>query len=258
MSKLSSENKFLDLSDYGRPLAKVIAKALLNTPATPIFVTFCFLISGLIAVYFILNTQFILAALFLVLKSIIDAADGELARLRNKPSYIGRYLDSVFDFLLNFIILYSISLINHESFLVILIAFFSMQFQGTIYNYYYTILRNNLSGGDTTSRIEENSFPRALHGENQKMVNFLFIIYLTFYGFFDRLVLLIDQNAKNCTKIPNWFMTLTSIYGLGFQLLIIGIILTLNLSNYILFFIIIYSFPIIPIVLIRKVILPKI
>ena len=118
MSKLSAKNKFLDLSDYGRPLAKIIAKLLLKTPATPVFVTFCFLIAGLIAVYFIVTSKFILAALFLVLKSIIDGADGELARLRNKPSYIGRYLDSVFDFLLNFIILYAISTISHKSFLL--------------------------------------------------------------------------------------------------------------------------------------------
>ena len=258
MSKLSAKNKFLDLSDYGRPLAKIIAKLLLKTPATPVFVTFCFLIAGLIAVYFIVTSKFILAALFLVLKSIIDGADGELARLRNKPSYIGRYLDSVFDFLLNFIILYAISTISHKSFLLMIVTFLCLQLQGTFYNYYYTILRNNLSGGDTTSRIEEKSFPKALHGENQKMVNLLFITYLAFYGIFDQLVLLIDQSAKNCTKIPSWFMSLISIYGLGFQLLIIGVMLIFHLSNYIIPFFIIYTFLIIPIVGIRKLVLPKI
>ena len=63
MSKLSPENKFLDFSDYGRLLAKPFAKALLKTPFTPVHVTFLFLLVGLVAIYFILNQQFILEKL---------------------------------------------------------------------------------------------------------------------------------------------------------------------------------------------------
>ena len=257
MSKLSPENKFLDLSDYGRFIAKPFAKALVKTPFTPIHVTFLFLIVGLCAIYFILQHQFILAAICLVLKSIIDAADGELARLRNKPSYIGRYLDSVFDLLLNFIILYTIYYISSGTFWLMLVAFVAIQLQGTVFNYYYLILRNNLSGGDTTSRIEEKSFPTALHGENQKMVNFLFIIYTLFYGGFDRVILALDGSAKKSSNFPNWFMTFVSIYGLGFQLLIIGVMLVLGLVNHIIPFFISYSFFIIVMIGIRKIILSK-
>lgn len=257
MSKLSPENKFIDLSDYGRPPAKLIAKLLLNTFVTPVHVTFIFLVTGIIAIFLILNNQFLLAAIFLALKSIIDAADGELARLRNKPSYIGRYLDSIFDLILNFIILYSIAHITNSSMYMMLGAFIAIQLQGTIYNYYYTILRNNIAGGDTTSRIEEKSFPKALHGESQKTVNFLFIIFSVLYGGFDKIVLGLDSSAKNLKNIPNWFMTFTSIYGLGFQLLIIGIMLTINLASYILPFFIYYSLFIIILIGIRKFVLPK-
>ena len=101
MSKLPKENKFIDLSDYGRPLAKVIANSLKNTAVTPIHVTIGFIISGLIAIYCIIQGYFWLAAFFLILKSILDAADGELARVKQKPSYTGRYLDSVSDIILN-------------------------------------------------------------------------------------------------------------------------------------------------------------
>lgn len=255
MSKLAPENKFLDLSDYGRFIAKPFAKSLVKTPFTPIHVTFLFMITGLIAIYFILQNQFILAAIFLVLKSIIDAADGELARLRNKPSYIGRYLDSVFDLLLNFAILYTIHYISNGKFWMMLIAFIAIQLQGTVFNYYYTILRNNLAGGDTTSRIEETSFPKALHGESQQLVNFLFVVYTIVYGGFDRIILAIDGKAKGLKKIPNWFMTLVSIYGLGFQLLIIGVMMVLELVNFIIPFLIFYSIFIILIIGIRKSVL---
>ena len=97
MSKLPKEHKFVDLSDYGRPIAKVIASSLKDTSFTPIHVTIGFLISGLIAVYCILQGEYWLASIFLIFKSILDAADGELARIRQKPSYSGRYLDSVAD-----------------------------------------------------------------------------------------------------------------------------------------------------------------
>ena len=103
MSKLSAQDKFLDLSDYGRPIGKLFANQLKNTRFTPIHVTLLFGISGLIAIYCILQNQYFLASFFIILKSIIDAADGELARIKNTPSYVGRYLDSVFDIVLNFL-----------------------------------------------------------------------------------------------------------------------------------------------------------
>ena len=38
-------------------------------------------------------------------KSILDAADGELARIKKTPSYVGRFLDSISDLVLNFLII---------------------------------------------------------------------------------------------------------------------------------------------------------
>ncbi|PCJ23988.1 MAG: CDP-alcohol phosphatidyltransferase [Flavobacteriales bacterium] len=255
MSKLSPENKFFDLSDYGRLPAQLFAKALLKTPFTPVHVTCLFLVAGVIAIYFMLQQQYVLAGLFLVIKSIIDAADGELARLRNKPSYIGRYLDSVFDLILNFAILFTINYLTKGELWMMIVAFIALQLQGTVFNYYYTILRNNLAGGDTTSRVEEKYFPKALHGENQQLVNILFIVYTICYGGFDRIILLFDGNAKKLKKIPNWFMTFVSIYGLGFQLLLIAIMLILGLIDYIIPFFIAYSIFIILLIGIRKIIL---
>jgi phosphatidylglycerophosphate synthase len=255
MSKLADQHKFIDFSDYGRFIAKKIAKLLLNTSATPVHVTLVFFIVGLLAIYCMFTEHYFLALILLILKSIIDAADGELARLRKKPSYIGRYLDSNLDLVLNFLILFSIYQITKAPIWYFITAFFAMQLQGTVFNYYYTILRNNSKGGDTTSRIEEKSFPKSLHGENQTAVNVMFVIYTIFYGGFDRIIITIDKSAKNCTNLPNWFMSFVSIYGLGFQLLIIGVMLTLGYINYILPFFIVYSFFILILIGIRKTLL---
>ena len=241
MSKLATEDKFLDLSDYGRPFATVIANQLKHTRFTPIHVTLLFGISGLIAIYCILNGYYYFAGFFIILKSIIDAADGELARIKNTPSYTGRYLDSVFDIILNFAFLMTICYVSKTTIWFTILAFIGIQLQGTLYNYYYVILRNNSIGGDTTSKIFEYKTPKAFPQESQTSVNILFYLYNFFYGVFDRTIHFLDSEAYKAKTFPNWFMTMLSIYGLGFQLLIIAIMLPLHLIDYIIPFFIIYT-----------------
>ena len=252
MSKLAAQDKFLDLSDYGRPFGKFLANQLKNTRFTPIHVTILFGISGLIAIYCILNNLYLLAGFFIVLKSGIDAADGELARLKNKPSYFGRYLDSIFDIILNFLFLMTICYVSKTTIWFTILAFIGIQLQGTLYNYYYVILRNKSVGGDSTSKVFEYKTPKALPGESQKSVTILFGIYTIVYGAFDKIIHLLDQDAYKVKTFPNWFMTLLSLYGLGFQLLIIALMLPLGWIEFIIPFFIMYTLLIFVLIGIRK------
>lgn len=252
MSKLTTENAFFDLSDYGRPIATFIANKLKGTFVTPVHVTLVFGLCGLLAVYFILNGNYKLAGAFLIIKSIIDAVDGTLARLNQKPSYIGRYLDSIFDFVLNALTLAAIGYMTLTPIYLILAAFFALQLQGTLYNFYYVILRTNSVGGDATSQIFEQKTPSALHGENQKIVDWLFKIYLIFYGIFDKIIYNLDYSAHKVKTLPKWFMTAVSCYGLGFQLLIMAFLLALNKPDWIIPFFIGYSALIFVFIAIRR------
>ena len=252
MSKLTAQDQFLDLSDYARPFGRYLANQLKNTRFTPVHVTLLFGISGLIAVFCILVQQYYWASFFIILKSGIDAADGELARLKKTPSYFGRYLDSVFDIVLNFMLLMAICYITNSSVLIALLAFIGIQLQGTLYNYYYVILRTKSVGGDGTSKIFEYKTPKALPGESQKSVDILFRIYTIVYGGFDKVIHLLDPNAYKVKTFPNWFMTIVSLYGLGFQLLIIALMLPMHWINFILPFFIIYTVIGIVIISIRK------
>ena len=254
MPKLAAQDKFIDLSDYGRSLGKLFANQLKDTRFTPIHVTLLFGFSGLIAILCILKNHFFFAAFFILLKSIIDAADGELARIKNTPSYTGRYLDSIFDIVLNFLILMAICYVSKTTFWFTLFAFIGIQLQGTLYNYYYVILRNKSIGGDSTSKIFEYKSPKALPGETQKSVDILFKIYTLVYGIFDKIIHFLDSDAYKVKTFPNWFMTLLSIYGLGFQLLIIAVMIPLNLIEYIIPFFIVYTLLIFVIIGIRKTI----
>lgn len=252
MSKLPKEHSFLDLSDYGRPIAKVIANSLKNTTFTPVHLTIGFIISGLIAIYCIIQGYYWLAAFFLIFKSILDAADGELARVKQKPSYTGRYLDSVADIILNALFFIAIWYVTNTSIWIYLFAFLGMQLQGTLYNYYYVILRNKFDG-DTTSRVFESKTPIALEGEKQEHVNILFGLYKLLYGAFDKAIYALDSDADKAISLPNWLMTCVSTFGLGFQLLIMAVMLVLDLKAFILPFFLIYTVMVFVFIGIRKI-----
>lgn len=251
MSKLPEDHKFLDLSDYGRPLAKVIANGLKETAVTPVQVTIGFLCSGIIAVACMYYGHNWYAAFFFILKSILDAADGELARIKDTPSYTGRYFDSLSDFVLNVLIFLVLWRITHVDFGYALLAFLGLQLQGTLYNYYYVILRNKFHG-DVTSRVFESGTPVAMVGEQQRNVNVLFWWYRILYGGFDQIIYKLDREAARGRHLPNWLMTAVSTFGLGFQLLMISTMLLLGWAEYIIPFFIIYSLFIFLFIAIRR------
>lgn len=251
MSKLPQENKFIDLSDYGRPIAKLIAQALKHTQVTPIHVTMSFIVAGLLAIWCLIEDWLWLAAFFLIVKSILDAADGELARVKDTPSYTGRYFDSVADIILNLLILLTLWRLTQSSLALTIIAFLGIQLQGTLYNYYYVILRNS-HDGDTTSRVYENKTPTAFPGESQRSVNIFFGLYNFLYRGFDKAIYLLDSSASRAQSFPNWFMTMVSIFGLGFQLLIISVMLVAGAKSLVIPFFALYSLLILVFVFIRK------
>ena len=149
----------------------------------------------------------------------------------------------------------TICYVSKTSIWLALFAFISIQLQGTLYNYYYVILRNKSVGGDSTSKIFEYKTPKALPGETQQAVNILFGIYTIVYSIFDKIIHFLDTDAYKVKTFPNWFMTLLSLYGLGFQLLIIAIMLPLGWIEFIAPFFTFYSLLLFVLIGIRKTIL---
>ena len=86
----------------------------------------------------------------------------------------------------------------------------------------------------------------------QQNVNMLFILYRILYGSFDEAVFHLDRKATQSEWFPRWFMTGVSILGLGFQLLIISVMLVLEWAEYIVPFFIFYSVFIFVFIGIRK------
>ncbi len=254
MPKLPEDKKFLDLSDYARPFAIILVKLLYPTKVGAYTLTFSFLIVGIfVSILIYKNTLLYFAALLLLVKSLLDAADGEMARQRNTPSLVGRYFDSVSDFVVNLFLFLSIALTFKINIVITVLSLIAFQLQGSLYNYYYLIKRYQCDG-DKTSRIFEREEPKPFPRDNPRLLKLLHKTYLIIYGWQDVLVHKLDKKAIETKELPGWFLTLVSIFGLGFQLLLIAaFIFHGSHNNVIYFFLVPYSLLAIIVIMIRRI-----
>lgn len=84
-----------------RPLAQLVVLALRPLRVPPPAVVLTASIVGLTAAAEVGRGQLVIAALLLQLKTILDNADGQLARASGRVSALGRYLDSLSDLATN-------------------------------------------------------------------------------------------------------------------------------------------------------------
>ncbi|MDX9759716.1 MAG: CDP-alcohol phosphatidyltransferase family protein [Bacteroidota bacterium] len=101
--KMIEVEEFFDLIFY-RPLAFLVVKTIARTSLTPNQVTLIAMVVGIVAgVCFAVGTPgaWIAAALLLVVYDVLDCADGQLARLKNNGTRIGRILDGFIDYIVS-------------------------------------------------------------------------------------------------------------------------------------------------------------
>jgi len=229
MNKVPDRHAFLDFSDYARPFARWLVDILLPTPITPIHLTLAYTVIGLgAAVLLAVNRWPLLAALLLLLKSALDAADGSLARARQHPSRVGRFLDSVCDFVVMAAVFGGLAIQrwSHTGqaayFGLAGAALVCATLQGSVFSYYYVRYRAE-TGGDQTSHPNESE-PEGYAWDNPTALRILHTLYRWIYGWQDALMARIDQFAAppDAPLSPS-FLTATTVLGLGSQLLVIAI-----------------------------------
>lgn len=224
-------SKFIDVSDYARPLAVLIANYIKNTKIQVNHITVFHFALTLLAAYLIqtgIYLHILLGCLLLLAKNVIDAVDGSVARLRNKPSKVGRFLDSNLDFIGN-ITLFTV--IPSNSIWLKIFAFTSFTIHCSIYNY-WSIKYQEQSNNQVTSQTKETGKSKYPY-DNKTALKILFAVYQIFYGWQDWITRrLFDKKSHN---ISSKEMILLSINGLGFQQIIIIISLVIGypeLSHY--------------------------
>jgi phosphatidylglycerophosphate synthase len=84
-----------------RPLAHVVVLLLAPLRVPPTVVVLASTTAGLAGAVELARGELVAAALLVQLKTVLDNADGQLARLTNRVTVFGRYLDSECDLLVN-------------------------------------------------------------------------------------------------------------------------------------------------------------
>jgi len=106
--KIEFVNKYLN-----RPIAGIIVKMVYNTRISPDHITYFSFFVGLLGAFFYSLGEyryFIIGGILFQSSSIIDGADGMLARSRGEISRFGSYLDLMFDRILDFFNLAALSI----------------------------------------------------------------------------------------------------------------------------------------------------
>ncbi|HSG81645.1 MAG TPA: CDP-alcohol phosphatidyltransferase family protein [Gemmatimonadota bacterium] len=246
--KLPESARFVDLSDYARPLAVWIAGRLKNTNVVAPDVTVVWGVIGMVGAFCYGLGGYraaLIGAVAMQVKNILDAVDGSLARLQARPSRVGRFLDSIGDAAVSAALCTALAVaVARERPLVLAVALGAAALvlgllQGSIFNYYYVRYRAR-RGGDTTSRVKEEltTYDR-VHYEDRpfalQLLRTLLTAYNWIYGWQDRVVQRIDAWAvrpltaagrvdeANRLRDDHRLLTAVSVLGPGVQVLLLDL-----------------------------------
>ena len=224
MSKLPPGARFLDINDFWYFPNRWVVKFLYPLPITPTHITIISLIAGLVSVrFYMIDTSagLMWGALFLYLKIFLDNVDGNLARVRGETSRLGRFLDSLTDFMVGFLVYLVLTLrlvdeTNNSLYWYLGgLAFLSCLMQCS-YFVYYLVKYTAISGTYLYNRVDEDiteeeneAYDR---GDLSMLVYFLHRAHILLYGWQDKTIEWFDRLSKRLgSKKPqklsekNWY-----------------------------------------------------
>ncbi|MBT6296875.1 MAG: CDP-alcohol phosphatidyltransferase family protein, partial [Nitrospina sp.] len=224
MSKLPPGARFLDINDFWYFPNRWVVKFLYPLPITPTHITIISLIAGLVSVrFYMIDTSagLMWGALFLYLKIFLDNVDGNLARVRGETSRLGRFLDSLTDFMVGFLVYLVLTLrlvdeTNNSLYWCLGgLAFLSCLMQCS-YFVYYLVKYTAISGTYLYNRVDEDiteeeneAYDR---GDLSMLVYFLHRAHILLYGWqdktiewFDRLSKRLGSNKPQKLSEKNWY-----------------------------------------------------
>jgi phosphatidylglycerophosphate synthase len=108
-----------------RPLASLLARLLLRTRVSPLAVVLANAVAGLLAAAVLARGELVTAALLLQLKTLLDNADGRLARMSGRVTLVGRYLDTEADLVVNAALFAALAHVTGQPWLA-LVAFLAL------------------------------------------------------------------------------------------------------------------------------------
>jgi len=219
-----------------RPIAGFIVWILYPTAVTPNQVTIASTIVGLVAAWLYVHNEAgstAIAGLLVTLKDVFDSADGQLARAKQQYSRIGRFLDSIGDFVVNLAVFGAIGWVLFTStgnVWMIILAILGLAGITLRVSYHVYYLSSYLHLED---KYQVNRITEEITREDRTADAFtvtLQRIFQVIYGWQDRLMLRIDRWCSGGDQGPEfavrWFsdvpaLRLSGLIGIGTELFLL-------------------------------------
>jgi phosphatidylglycerophosphate synthase len=213
-----------------RPIASIIVWLLYSTSVTPNQVTILAVIVGIasaIAYGSGSTGGIILGGILIMLKDILDDADGQLARAKEMFSRRGRFLDSIGDVVVNLFVFAAITYAlyqHHTSILTILLgaaSFIAITLRVS-YHVFYQVSLLHHEERYTLNRVTEEITEEDRNGD--PVAYRLQQIFTVIYGWQDRLMQKIDKwclsETGNNVDMEKWYgdwigLRLSGLLGFG-------------------------------------------
>lgn len=249
-----------------RPVAGFVVSLLYRTPVTPNQVTIASTIAGLIAAAMYLNDDALttaVAGLMVTVKDVLDSADGQLARAKGQYTRIGRFLDSIGDFVVDLALFgamgWILSRTTGDALMILLAALGLLGITLRVsYHVFYQTSFLHLEERYVNNRVNEEVTGDDLAGDPLALS--LQRIFLFIYGWQDRLMLRTDSwcraGRSDSEFLLRWYsdpigLRLSGLIGIGTELFLLMLcslfnelrlylILNILIMNGILFFSIFY------------------
>ncbi len=227
-----------------RPIAGVVVRFLYGTRVSPNQVTLLSTIAGIVAAALYLPglPGFTAAAgLWVTIKDILDSADGQLARARQEYSRMGRFLDSIGDFLVNLLVFGAITavLVRDTGSAIWLslgvLGFLGISLRVSFHVFYQTSFLQ-LHRSSAVNRVTEEVREEDLKEEARVLM--LQRIFLVLYGWQDALMVRLDRWSR--ARLPadsdtdrRWYadrvgLRLSGFLGIGTELFVLMLFSLLN------------------------------
>lgn len=201
----------------------------------PLFVLSLAIILGLASAVSLWFGWLIPAAILIHLRDICDASDGSLARLRNKTSRLGRFMDSLGDMFVLTAVIAVITvkaILASGNYLYIILGvstWLTLFIQCSYFNYYQLKYAESLER-KLGARLEENE----KFESDTTAVRILRGVYRALYGWQDKLIIQIDRLSYSIVNIypgfdlsewyqSKFFLTLNSILCFGTHIFVFAL-----------------------------------
>lgn len=221
-----------------RPLAAAIVWLVYPTPLTPNDLTLIAIVVGFASAYYYMlaaPAAIALAGVLIVVKDILDDADGQLARAKELYSRRGRFLDSVGDAAVNLALFagvtYSVYRIHSNPLTIILgtLSLLGITLRVS-YHVFYQVSFLHLENRYRLNRITEEVTDEDRRGDSVALR--MQQLFALIYGWQDRLMSRIDRWCRgerfDQALLPVWYsdrfgLRLSGLMGFGTEYMLLGI-----------------------------------